>query len=322
MLSSAPWLCSVVVLQATPWMFDFDVSHADNPSAVSSGLNDLSDGLPQPPEDQLSEVQLDDVTLYFFTEMLEVYEQARDSGPQIAGPLERNATLCADHQAFTVPILVADSGGSCAQSAQQITDILNAGIDACMYTEFPELYVYDQPGAQVLPDTLDSFEGLIAYAGEALTHIDDYPVELMVPGFWETARGILAKLRFLTLRDRLDEAVADYGHAQSLLDNGCFDPTTAATVSADLDDLTVEAVAVRGWLVDLYADGLAQAAADRAALLAQGRTRAELPGPFSDWEREWLAFYVAGVYWRIRGAGLINNPPEDEPGETILRRTW
>jgi hypothetical protein len=56
----------------------------------------------------------------------------------------------------------------------------------------------------------------------------------------------------------------------------------------------------------VIADGTAQASQDLACLSSRARSRPALPFPtLTDAERKFVAFWLGGTYWRMRGGGLL-----------------
>ena len=57
-------------------------------------------------------------------------------------------------------------------------------------------------------DLLSTVEGQIALIGEALSHLD--PVGLLPEDFLPTARSVIAKVRYESLRDNIDARLVAY----------------------------------------------------------------------------------------------------------------
>jgi len=296
--------------------FDYDPNLSEDPAGIPGDLANLHSQLPGLP-DGLVEIEMDGIKFNYFAEVLDMVQRARDSGPQIAPPIQRPAVRCAVHDAFAMPaVLIQPVSSSCQSAAQQIASALAGSAKTCQQVEYPEVYVLDHPSAVVdanflgQSQLLSTTEGQIALIGEALSHLD-YPVGLIPDTFMPMARSIVAKIRYQKLRDNIDARLALYSQAKATLQNSasCFNPGPSATLAGSLDGLTTELTAVGQHLDQVKADGLAQAAADRLAVENQGRLRNDLMHPsLTDREREMLAFYLAAVYWRMRGGGLIRNP--------------
>ena len=267
------------------------------------------------------EVALGEVKLYLFAEVAEALVRARDAGPQTAPATERDPVLCQVHDSFSLPaLLVEPASSACEQAEQAIADLFADNLTTCLEVEFPETYVFRHPPGQVPTGTVETFEGLIALAGEALGHLD-YPAGLVPDDFMPTARSVIAKLRYETLKTQLGALLAGYDQALARLQSSasCFEPAISSSFADSVDALIAELNTVEQSLDELYAAGLTQAAIDREAVLQTCRLRKQLPHPaLTDHERALLSFYVGGVYWRMRGAGLIAYPPDPEQG--LLRR--
>jgi hypothetical protein len=250
--------------------------------------------------------------LYFYQDVIDVLTQAKNSGPGITPTLVRTPKRCAEHVSFTKPqkLLRAGAPFGCAGHEQAaLATFAPANLATCGYVEFPESYVYDHtPLGLILPTTTSDLDLLIAILGEALTHVN-YPTKLIPASFWPQARTILAKVRYGKLKTALGQRKAAYNKALADLQAqaGCYDPAALAALVKSVGKLLGELAAVEQDLDGLYKAGLAQAILDRKAVEAQGRKRADLPYPaLTDRERERLAFYLGGLVWRVRGAGLIH----------------
>ena len=320
--AAAVLLCPTLAgAQPHDWPFDFDPQLAADPTAVQSGLDDLGAGLPGLPE-QMQEIVLGDTQLYFDEEVSAALLRARDAGPGSQPPTSAVPELCAGHASFVFPNdLLQSATPDCQAAEQSIAAAFNGLAKTCVEVEYPESYVDDHPPGYVDFDTVASFEGLIAVAGEALRHLD-YPDGLLPDDFLPTARNIIAKIRHDTLVQQIAARQAAYDQASQTLSSSaaCFDPAKKASLESSIATLQAELSEVGQQLEQLYQDGLTQAAADRAAAQGQCRQRNEqlLHPALTDRERIQLAFYIGGVYWRMRGAGLIAYPPDPEQG--LLRR--
>jgi MYXO-CTERM domain-containing protein len=305
------------------WPFDFDSQISQDPAYVDQRISEMSSGLPGLPATPMTEVTIDDVRLYFYQEMADAFFLARDSGPGFASPLEREPVLCQQHAAFSPPPLdLISSTPACVSTRQQIIDVFSDFQKPCLQVEFPETYVLEYQAGPIPPSTLTSFEGLISLAGEALMHVD-FQENLFADDLITETRNVIAKLRFEPLQDAIADQKLEY---QTVLDAlqaapGCFDSAEVAALSASISGLLSELSAAQQSLIVLFDAGLAQAAQDKAALEAMGRERDDLLHPaLTDHERLLLSFYIGGLYWRMRGAGLVAEPPDPDQG--LLRRLY
>lgn len=296
--------------------FDYDPSLSEDPAGIPGDLEDLHNALPGLPEG-LVEIEMDGIAFNYFPETLDMIRRARDSGPEIAAPIQRIPIRCAAHDAFNMPaVVIQPISSSCSTVAQQVTAALAGSFETCQEVEFPEVYVLNHPPAVVDANflgesqLLSTLEGQIALIGEALSHLD-YPLGLIPDTFLPLARSVIAKIRYQVLSGNLDNRLAMYSQAKLNLQNSasCFHAGPGASLQSSLDSLSTELTAIGQDLDQVYTDGMAQAAADRLAVENQGRIRNDLPHPsLTDSEREMLAFYLGAVYWRMRGGGLIRNP--------------
>lgn len=306
-----------------PWPFDFDSNISPHKDYIDQRIAEEFSNLPGVPDSALTEVDLGDMRLYFYPEMVDAFYQARDSGPGYAAPLTRDPVMCQHHAGFTLPSLELQSGEAvCSSTRSRIQAVFADHQTACRYVEYPELYVLEYEAGPIPPSTLTSFEGLISLCGEALMHVD-FQENLFDPGLIIVVREVIAKLRYDSLLDAIaaqrtayQEVLADLQAASF-----CFTAADVSALTAGIDTLTLELDAARQWLQTLYSDGLAQAGRDLAAVLCRCRTRDEFLHPaLSDYERLMLSFYIGGIYWRMRGAGLVAEPPDPDQG--LLRRYY
>jgi len=307
--------------------FDYDPALSEDPAGIAADLEELHNRLPGLPEG-LVEIEMDGIKFNYFPEVLDMIQRARDSGPEIAPPVERIPQLCAVHGAFSVPsFLIEPASPACQAAAEEVYAAFDGSFKTCQEVEFPEVYVLDHPPGVVdanflgQSELLSTLEGQIALIGEALSHLD-YPVGLIPDDFLPLARSVIAKIRYQKLSDNIDARLVLYNQAKQRLQSSasCFHAAASASLQDSIDALVAELTAVGQHLDQLYADGLAQAAQDRLAVENQGRLRNDLPHPsLTDHEREMLAFYLAAIYWRMRGGGLIRNPANgDVPDITYV----
>lgn len=193
--------------------------------------------------------------------------------------------------------------------------------NACAEAEVPEAYVMRRPPGQVSITDLDSLEGLIGTAGEPLSRID-LPPALRGPSVIAEMRIILRKVRLGTLRDKLR---ARQTQLEALVDglknvNSCIKGD-----GGQINEQLQRARAVReentqmlSYLDQLESEGRAIAAGDLARVQANGRVRTDMTLEWmTDRERELLSMALGGLFWRMRGGGLV-----DEPQGTQLTRVY
>ncbi len=293
---------------APHWPFDFDPSIAADPSGTGSKIATGNSTYPEMPITRMTALQSDAVTLYYWPEVAALLERMRTSwtaAPIAAWPL--TSTVCTAHAAFTVPTALLESSMSCQAVDAAIHSEL-ADLGACSDVEFPELYslAYDPANARA---TSSNLVDMIGQAGEAWSHAPTLPQQGLLPDdFVPTLRTILDKLRHDALVTHLTTAHGNYDQAIAALamNAACFDPAAVASVTTALHAMDAELDAASSHLQQLQTTGLAAAAQEGVCLAAQSRVRNTLDYPsLTRAEREWLAFWVGGTYWRMRGGGLI-----------------
>jgi hypothetical protein len=147
-------LPSSAAAQQNVWPFDFDPAIAADPAGINSRLAELGEGVPPIPPGDLSATQVGPVTLYFHAEMLELLVRALSSGPGDQFYFQRAPVVCAAHDAFSFPdVLAGGASFSCQQKEQDIRAAFSDEGSSCLRIEFPELYIYDQtPGEAATED--------------------------------------------------------------------------------------------------------------------------------------------------------------------------
>ncbi len=159
--------------QPNPWSFDFDPLIAADPGHVNKHLQDLQQGLPGLPTDAgIVEVTTGPVKLYFFEDVITMLNGARDSGPAILPPVQRQPSICVEHGAFQKPDLMTSSNFLCETGESALMATFEPkNINICFHVEFPESYVYDHSplGTADIP-MVSSWNTLISLIGEALTY--------------------------------------------------------------------------------------------------------------------------------------------------------
>ena len=303
----------VVVLLARPspaqqkWPFVFDPNVAADPSGTASAIASGAAMLPNLPVASMTTLPSDPVTLWYWPESAALLTRIRTSG---ANPTmmtwPTTPVMCKQHDAFTVPaILLPNPSAACASADASIRAQL-ADLGACDAVEQPERYAlaYDPNAAR---SDVGNVEDLIGLAGQGLS-LTPIPDGLLPDDFVATMRTIVDKVRHDKLVQGIAAARAAYGQAKSLgaSNAACFDPTALAALDAAIDGLTSELDAAQALLDHEDADGNAARMHEERCLAAQSRVRNPLPFPsLTAAERKALAFWLGGIYWRMRGGGLI-----------------
>jgi hypothetical protein len=227
-------------------------------------------------------------------------------------------TRCAAHRAFTLPgqsLLAAGAPSSCSAAETSVrTQLSAATLGACVDVDEPERYV----SASVLQAGLSqadlntfvdqhtqTLEQQVAFAGAGLSQLP-VPDGLLPTDWVPRLRSVLWKVRESTHTLQLNAAHAAYTQALSTLaaQASCFDAPWLVSQLQALDD---ELLALDTARRSLIADGITEAARQAMCLGTHARVRPSLPLPaLTDEEREFIGFWLGGVYWRLRGGGLVS----------------
>ena len=300
-------LCGVAHADVQRWPFSFDTSLAADPAtatAVASG----SASLPVLPVAELQEVDTDGgaMKLWFWPESARLLQGIAAAGmTPMVWPTA--PTRCVQTAAFSVPtLLLPGASGACTTADSSIRASL-ADLSACTLVDRPELYVltYDPTKAR---QSTDSLEDLIGLAGEGFSHVGPPPDGILPADFVPTLRTIILKLRNDKLAAGIATAKAKYATALSTATSNaaCFDATALASLTAGLTALQAELDASAAYLTMLRTAGEAAFTHDDLCLAASSRIRNTLSvAVLSIAERKFIAFWLGGVYWRMRGGGLI-----------------
>src|SRR5262249_36780191 len=92
---------------------------------------------------------------------------------------------------------------------------------------------------------------------------------------------------------------------------------------AQVQQLDGELTALGTFVTNLVSDGTAHATVQQQCLGARGRTRPALPYPaLTDEERQFTAFWLGGIYWRMRGGGLLPTGATQTARRDFMRRPF
>ncbi|MBN1770452.1 MAG: hypothetical protein JXB32_04255 [Deltaproteobacteria bacterium] len=305
--------------------YEFDPELAEDPAAIRDMNAEYSRGLPDLPLEDMTEVELaGPVHLWLFHEAAGFLERlvATDRS-DFAWPAD--AGSCAAHEAFEFPadLRVAPSA-ECLAAHDGIAAAL-AALDACREAAEPERYVLGYPPGVVNDDNTNDVLDLIGVMGSTLTEFPPLYDGVLPAEFVPRLRDVLRKLRHETLLPRLHEQLDSFGEAARLLDlhRDCFDPEARARLAAELELLVAEATAQRAALEALLLDGEREYRREVLRLGAISRSRPELPHPaLTQADREFLAFWIGGVYWRLRGGGFVLLDGTQDARRLGLRRPF
>ncbi|MCA2979107.1 MAG: hypothetical protein INH41_02455 [Myxococcaceae bacterium] len=257
-------------------------------------------------------------TLWFFPEVKAQLLRVADAG---VGPMAWPApVVCARSAAFSAPttgLLAMGASATCQQREASVRQALTpANLTACLDHEQPERFVAaSRVPAGLSQSALNAFveqrtntlEQQLALAGAGLALVP-VPTGLLPPDWVPTMRAVLWKLRGPDTA-RLAAARVALTASSALLasDATCFDPVQGPQLRAALQAMVAELDAIEAAIAQVIAQGTATAARQQQCLALRGRTRPALPVPsLTDEERQFVAFWLGGVYWRMRGGGLLS----------------
>jgi hypothetical protein len=290
----------------------FDPSLGAQPARTQQKLTALENKLPASfalPA-TLKPLQSGNITLSFFPMVSAQLERTGQAGTTPMVWPGGTPVLCAKHATFTVPatLLATNAAPQCTTAETVVRQKLAPSSTACIDVEQPERYVLSAPPAVVNDTTTASIESLIGLAGEALSH---YPApEGLLPTDWvPTLRSVVWKIRRAALTQQIATSRASYKDALTTLgaQSSCFDPAARAALTTAVNDLDAELAAADAHVAQVEAKGKAAADQENVCLAAKGRKREDaLPFPsLTAEERKLVAFWIGGIYWRMRGGGLI-----------------
>jgi hypothetical protein len=310
---------------AEPLPYRFDPELAADPDQIRTMIADDSAGLPELPLDELTELTLaGPVSLRLFHETAGLLDRlVRTDRTDYVWPADPGS--CAAHAAFAIPEpLLVDGSADCLAAADAVTTAL-AARTACREAAEPERYVLDYPPGVVNDDNTSNVLDLIGVMGSTLGEFPALYDGVLPPEFVPRLRDILRKLRHETLRPLLQEQLRAFHDALARLDldAGCFLPEARTRLAADVAGLVAEATAQLDRLEDLLRDGEREYRLENLRLGAVSRTRPELPHPsLTQADRELLAFWIGGVYWRLRGGGFVDLGGTQAARRLGLRRPY
>ncbi len=290
--------------------FSFAPTLGANPARTQQKLAALEGKLPSTfaLPSSLVTLQSGDTTLWFFPEMAATLQRAVTAKTTpMTWPVGTPA-LCTKHATFSVPanILAAGAPASCSNTDGVVRQKL-AATSVCLDVEQPERYVLAYEPAVVNDSTTATVDSLIGLAGEALSH---YPApDGLLPADWvPTLRSVIWKIRRPVIAQQIASARQAYKDALATLgaQASCFDPTAHAALTTAVGGLDAELAAADTHLANVEKAGKTKADQELVCLGAHARTRGPLPFPsMTADERKFVAFWLGGIYWRMRGGGLI-----------------
>lgn len=284
----------------------------------ANGLNVSADKL-----SQVEQVRFKDVNLFFFKEVAQWLNTANNPSNEVWKPLE-TPNLCSQHQAFDLK-QIPEAKNLCLSARLLLKKTFAAQTFTrnCQEAYAPEIFANDIAEGELQASKMDQLPVLIQTVIKPLSHV---PVaENLAPaGLLQKMRLLLTKIRMEELLKNVQEQKKHYNEVFHLLDStNCFSTSDQELLllKGKLQILSLELEQAESYLVQLDQQGRHEASADQARLEASGRKRAELPYPnLSDADREFITMYLSGVYWRLRGGGLLAAPNGTQ--KTRVFYTW
>ena len=305
--------------------YEFDPELAERPDEVRSMMAADAAGLPDLPLDRMTGIELaGPVRLRLFHEAASFLDGLVHA-ERLDYAWPRDAEGCAAHDAFTLPTeLLRDSSAECRSAHDGVAVALSA-LDACGDAAEPERYVLEYPPGVVNDGNTDEVLELIGVIGSTLAEFPPLYDGVLPPDFVPRLRDILRKLRHETLLPRLRGQLDAFHDALTLLDvhDECFVPEAGTRLAADVANLVSEATAQLERLERLQRDGELEQRREALRLGAVSRSRHELPYPsLTQPDREFLAFWLGGLYWRLRGGGFVDLGGTQTARRLGLRRPY
>ena len=292
--------------QKQPYLFD--VNLAEKPDTVSDMINDYSKPLPDLPLYDMTGIELEGpVTLSLFKETVHFLELlASTDKSDYVWP--RDNTSCTAHNSFVMPqMLVQGASSECSAAYTDMENYL-ADLSACGNAAEPEMYVLSYPPGVVNADNTGNILDLIGVMGSTLTQFPPLYDGVLPDDFVVRLRDILRKLRYDNLIYPLNGQITAFGNALNILKSSsdCFIAEKSQKFENDLKSIIDEATVLRDHIEKLKTDGESEYEKEKLRLGAVSRERKELPyTSLTQADREFLAFWLGAVYWRLRGGGFI-----------------
>lgn len=271
--------------------------------------------------------------LWLSPEAKATYLRAAAAGP--SAMVWPGSTHCTAHLAFTLPVatlLVSGANSSCTPFEATVrAQLAPSVIDACADVDAPERYVssglvpagLSQMQLNSLVDQrTQSLESQISLAGAGLSQLGA-PAGFLPPDFVPTLRSVLWKVRESAHATRLAQARTAYATALNTLsaNAACFEPVKSAALQTQVQQLDAELAALQQQVAGVISAGLARAGQQSQCLATRSRVRPLLPVPsLTDEEREFVAYWLGGVFWRMRGGGLLALSSTQNARTYFLRR--
>lgn len=256
----------------------------------------------------IKKISLKDVDLFLFKEVAERYETANNPSATTWQPIAPVAT-CVKHKSFDFSKVVK-AHRLCISARYTLKKAFqqrNFTRD-CQEAYEPEMYSKDLAPGEIRISKLNTLPGLIQTIINPMSAVQ-FAENLVPPELLQKMRFLLTKIRMDELLQNVQRKNKLYTDAINTLNSSACFPASEADLQelkAQVQELQQETQSAENYLLQIDQEGRAQAAADKARVNALGRTRDQLPYPnLSDADREFITMYVGGIYWRLRGGGVV-----------------
>lgn len=309
--------------QKQPYLFD--VNLAEKPSTVQGMINDYSKGLPDFPLAVMTEVELDGpISIWLYKETAHFLDLlVKTDKSDFVWP--RDDESCANHDSFLMPSILPDgSSTQCQNTFNNIKSSLS-NLDGCRGAAEPEMYVLNYPPGVVNDSNTNTVLDLIGIMGSTFTQFPPLYDGVLPEDFVPRLRNILRKLRYGELIFPLNFQIDSFKNGLNLLaaNEECFVEEGRKQLKYDIEAIISEATALRDHIEKLKSDGEKEYNKEILRLGAISRLRNELPYPsLTQSDREFLAFWLGGLYWRLRGGGIIKLGGTQDCRRLGLRRPF
>lgn len=240
-------------------------------------------------------------------QVLEAYERTQDPTPVSPFP---NYTTCRAHNTLS-SLRASDvirSIPQCEGLKSQLVNLQSQTFNGCELVNQPERRLLEHVPGKVHYKKVQNLRGLLETAGHGLFQVPQ--VAKMLPlSHASTLRSALRKIYIQDFSTRISAQTNSVLAFQNALSRNLSCTQGNNTLAQVLGQVLDESKIAQGKLTQEYQAGLAQAQADREAVLRQGYRRDKLEEPYlTDQDRKILSMYIGAIMWRIRGGGLTQQP--------------
>lgn len=281
---------------------------------ISSVIPELKVNYPASKDMTFESYTSSGTTVYLRSEIFEIlegYELTQRSGSEKEFP---DFITCQAHDALSTTNVnqVIRESTQCNGLKGQFSNLQKQLFNGCQMLNYPERRLLDHVPGKVSAKKVQTLRGLLETAGHGLFQVPEVAKMLSV-SHAETLRSSLRKIYindFLTkIADQEKLVVAFQNQLKANLSCHRIDDNTISDLEILVDGIRLEAQVAQEKLRQEYRDGLAQAEADRNAILRTGYRRDQLEEAYlTDQDRKILSMYIGAIMWRIRGGGITQEP--------------